>query len=237
MAAVWTESLWWNLTWLFMSSFWIFCGIYAFFDTLPMLRKYKVQPEKGTLYEAWKRAMPDALVNTLLIVPLVNSLFGDFLEEQVTKTTSFSWKWEILKIFGFILLNDIQFYSLHRLLHTYPVLYKMFHKRHHRYTAPVAPAAAFGHPIDYGLVNNSCIIVPIMILCPHVYTARFIILMTSFFNVNSHSGYVFVPDVLDATSHDLHHSNITKNYGVLCLVDWLMGSYQAKPNEVKAAAQ
>lgn len=127
---------------------------------------------------------------------------------------SIVWAW----IWTFM-LEDILFYTFHRLLHSRP--FYRFHKLHHSWTAPIPFEAMYAHPLDHLLVN----VVP-------VFTAPMISglpwshmtlwgVMAAISGAVSHSGIkVF------AQTHDLHHEKQRVNYGVLGLCDRVFGTYQ-----------
>jgi sterol desaturase/sphingolipid hydroxylase (fatty acid hydroxylase superfamily) len=51
-----------------------------------------------------------------------------------------------------LLVHELCFYYSHRLLH-HPSIYPRVHKKHHEFTAPIALAAAYAHPIEH-IVSN-----------------------------------------------------------------------------------
>ena len=51
----------------------------------------------------------------------------------------------------FLIIDDVSFYWLHRLLH-HPKFY-WIHKQHHQYNMPVSLAATYAHPIEFIFAN------------------------------------------------------------------------------------
>merc|ERR1719491_2787511 len=47
-----------------------------------------------------------------------------------------------------LLMTEVWFYHVHRLLHENKRLYGMIHKKHHTWTAPVAIVSTFAHPVE-----------------------------------------------------------------------------------------
>ncbi len=52
----------------------------------------------------------------------------------------------------FVLLREIAFYYIHRLLH-YSRIYKYIHKKHHEWQTPIAITAIYCHPIEHAFGN------------------------------------------------------------------------------------
>ena len=57
-----------------------------------------------------------------------------------------------LHILGFAVVDEVLFYSSHRLAH-HRALYRHVHKVHHEWTAPLALASDYCHPLEHLLVN------------------------------------------------------------------------------------
>lgn len=120
-----------------------------------------------------------------------------------------------------ILLREILFYYSHRLLHI-PYLYRMIHKKHHHFTAPIALAAQFAHPLEQIFANALPISLPPQLLRSHVLTFWGFLAWELFNTAIVHSGYDFLNN--KAKMHDLHHEKFNLNYGTVGLLDWVHGT-------------
>lgn len=122
-----------------------------------------------------------------------------------------------------IVLREALFYYGHRLLHL-PWLYVRIHKKHHKFTAPVALAAQYAHPIEQIVANALPISLPPQLLRSHILTFWVFLAYELFNTATVHSGYDFFRGL--ARMHDLHHEKFNLNYGSIGLFDWLHGTNQ-----------
>jgi sterol desaturase/sphingolipid hydroxylase (fatty acid hydroxylase superfamily) len=112
-------------------------------------------------------------------------------------------------------LNDILFYTVHRLFH-HPLVYELFHKKHHSYKGTIGFAAEFSHPVEAIFANLIPTTIGAVLLGVHtsVWFAFFACRLIETFE--SHAGYEFgMFSFAGGTEyHDFHHTVNIGNFGV-----------------------
>lgn len=133
------------------------------------------------------------------------------------------------------MIREVTFYHIHRMFHWRP-LYKRIHKMHHKFTAPVAFASQYAHPIEHIFANTLPIVVPPMLLGAHILTLWSYVAIELFETSVVHSGYNFIYPRL-SKEHDRHHERFDVYFGVNGLLDWAYGTDERarKPRDLKKA--
>lgn len=127
----------------------------------------------------------------------------------------------IRDMISILILVDISFYYIHRLLHVGP-FYKYIHQFHHKWMHPVAVSAKYVHPIEFFLTYHLPFIIALIFAKPHIMSLILCVFIGSINIVKAHSGYNF--SWFSAEDHDLHHKFKNVNFGFLLLLDNLHGT-------------
>ncbi|XP_023341469.1 fatty acid hydroxylase domain-containing protein 2 [Eurytemora carolleeae] len=194
------------------------------------LYKYKLQPRVEVNVHKLPRLFRRVLsVQLGVYVPIslvvswisINTNYGLSISKNVPSSREL-----LVDILGFAVVDEILFYAAHRAAHSRP-LYKYVHKVHHEYTAPIALATDYCHPLEHCFVN----VLPNIgyIVCgPHAYSYLIWWLLSYLSSQTNHSGYRFPTADLTREPqpdfHDKHHERFDCNFGTNGVLDWLFST-------------
>jgi sterol desaturase/sphingolipid hydroxylase (fatty acid hydroxylase superfamily) len=209
--------------------FWLPAAVYLSLDHFApsFSQKHKIQPApKQPTSDEIRHCAAVVLRNQAMSMAVhVTLLYTSYRLQTPTSyriEASFPSAVEILRDIAFsVILREILFYYSHRLLHS-PQLYARIHKKHHRFTAPVALAAQYAHPVEHFFANILPISIPPQLLRSHIITYWIFLAFELFETATVHSGYDFFANA--ARKHDLHHEKFMVNFGAVGFLDWLHGT-------------
>lgn len=186
----------------------------------------KLQPDryitKSEMFDVLGLAFLNmAILGPFLCAPLFEFVWEFLHGDNRLEAGKDPWDWhrEVIRIPIDMFLNEVSFYAAHYFLHK-PFWYQHVHKVHHRFKAPTAMAAAYAHPLEFIFGNVLCIGLGPILTNAHPYTAYFWFSAAILSTCKGHSGY----DILNASTHDLHHQHTNWNFGVLHFGDYFMGT-------------
>jgi len=130
-------------------------------------------------------------------------------------------------------IHELGFYVSHRMMHSYPFLYK-YHKVHHEYKANIAWAAQHNHSVDFILSIALPVLLAVSVVKCHSVTQFQWTLWTMYANLDDHVGYSFpwspvrwFPLAAATDEHEFHHSKNLGCFGSkLSIFNSLFGGYE-----------
>ncbi|KAJ5115219.1 hypothetical protein NUU61_000978 [Penicillium alfredii] len=212
-------------------SFWLPSLCYIWLDTIApsFSQRHKIQPApkqptRRDIARCFLVVIQNQILSSILHILLLSVIGRTGSGSSYRIEASLPSALEILcDILISLLMREALFYYSHRLLHM-PYFYVRIHKKHHRFTAPIALAAQFAHPLEQIFANALPISLPPQLLRSHVVTFWIFLAYELFNTATVHSGYDFFHS--KAKMHDLHHEKFNLNYGSIGLLDWVHGTNQ-----------
>jgi sterol desaturase/sphingolipid hydroxylase (fatty acid hydroxylase superfamily) len=132
-------------------------------------------------------------------------------------------------------LSDLSYYTMHRVVHTFPTVYKFVHKHHHGEAEPIRGWAdtCNAHPTDFfytGFCTSplSCLwLMPMIGLDVHIYSIAACLWVNSFVGSLGHCRLDLNIGVFNTRFHAGHHGNSSCNFAQnIEIWDRIFGTYK-----------
>ncbi|KAJ5167771.1 uncharacterized protein N7482_003365 [Penicillium canariense] len=210
-------------------SFWLPSIAYLFLDAIApgFSQRHKIQPTpkqptRTDIVHCFLVVTRNQILSSVLHLSLIYIAGKAGASSSYRVTATLPPPAEFARDFAIcLLLREAMFYYSHRLLHV-PYFYRRIHKTHHKFTAPIALAAQFAHPLEQIFANALPISLPPQLLQSHILTFWVFLTWELLNTATVHSGYDFFRN--QAKKHDLHHEKFNLNYGSIGLLDWVHGT-------------
>ncbi len=190
----------------------------------PVLKTWKIREDRPPalqhIVELLCSIRSVAVFSTVTLITLGLHKAGLLWGEAFRETPPLIWT--AVSLLLTILAHDAYFYWVHRAMHR-PLLFRAFHRRHHRSNNPT-PFTAYS--FDLGEAALMAAFSPLWLLLVPVGWPAFGLFMLHQIarNVIGHSGYELFPARRDGrpmfdwmttvTHHDLHHAQAGSNFGL-----------------------
>jgi sphinganine C4-monooxygenase len=124
--------------------------------------------------------------------------------------------WLIIPAFQYALAAffvDTWQYAIHRVMHSYPFMYRTFHSRHHRLYVPYAFGALYNHPLEGFVEDTIGSLLAFKLSRMSVRQGIWFFTLSTLKTVDDHSGFKLPWDPLqwvtdnNAYYHDIHHQS------------------------------
>jgi Delta7-sterol 5-desaturase len=174
--------------------------------------------------EEYLDAIHVTIVNFAQSLALMIYVIPYLMYYQIVTTTYQSVGWEFVKFGILILLTDLMFYWVHRLMH-HPKIYFSVHEMHHQHIATSVWSSFYFSKSELILNWMFVVMLPLCLFSIHYHTFNLYLIVISLSLVKSHSG-INIGEIYTSSYHDIHHVKFNLNYGSsLAIWDKLFGTY------------
>lgn len=114
-------------------------------------------------------------------------------------------------LLGFIFVQEVSLYYIHRILHANRVLYQKVHRIHHYFREELMAFSTFYcHPVEHLFSSVIPVLLGPLLLGSHRCTIALWLVLVHIVTLNDHSGYDF-PGFLSSHFHNYHHFKFSHN--------------------------
>lgn len=205
----------------------IFFAFLDYYQWPRFLYKYKIQTSKNSMPDQKKiiKLIKGVTVNLVISFVLMELSWPTYAQRSDPDPYSVPSIWGLLgHLFAAVLGHDVMFYHVHRFLH-HRLIYKHIHKGHHEWTAPIAAATYYSHPLEHILAGSVPTSAGFMFTVPQIPVMWIWYTWLTWMGMHDHSGYHF-PIMYSNEFHDFHHLRFHTCFGFLTFWDWLYGTDQ-----------
>ncbi|WFD31997.1 hypothetical protein MSPP1_003039 [Malassezia sp. CBS 17886] len=203
--------------------FWVGGLIFAIPDLTgwpKWLFKYKTQPFVRVTPKEYARIMAVSMRNQVFVaLPLIFAMTTVQPPRPVTPSALPSAPVMLATVLFDVFCTEMGFYYIHRMFHS-SLLYQLFHKQHHEFTAPVALASTYCTVTEHIFSNLLPNALGTIVVPHHWSQACFAFVILEFGTLCAHSGYN-IPLLPSNLQHDYHHFAFDENFGPIGLFDAL----------------
>jgi fatty acid hydroxylase domain-containing protein 2 len=205
----------------YLITFWCISIAYLLLDIYKypkFLYNYKVQPNTNITLKDIKKASLVVIRNQFCgVLPILYVYYYYLKKYNFSYNPHHSVLLDMTHFFCFCILEEIWFYTFHRLAHN-KYLYKHIHKKHHEYKAPFCLTSQYCSLIEQIFINIIPLVLGPFIMKSHPHCILMWISLSIVSALNSHSDYNF-PYMASVIFHDFHHYNFNCNYGAFLFMD------------------
>ena len=189
---------------------------YSYLITAKSFFNRKKIQSKNMNLDILKNRTPLVLFNVSILI-LINSLGLYFFKDYYIKDYS-SIIITVFEVMFILIIDDMFFYFLHRIMHENKLIYRTIHKIHHRANTPIPIDYIYVHPLEWSSGMIGPFIGMLVIGGISIYSFWIYLIIRNFHEIHIHSGikssilHKLMPFYGNNEHHDVHHAKRDGNY-------------------------